>query len=89
MQNKLWILEGDIFTFRPLVKRWTAATENLIYVVLGLYLLTGVIQQPTLRAYIPRKKILSTSEFGDVVSSDRLELMTKFLHFTENKNKAN
>jgi hypothetical protein len=36
--------EGRIFTFRSLERQRTQVTENEFYVVLGLYLLMGIIQ---------------------------------------------
>jgi hypothetical protein len=80
---------GRLFTFRSLVRKWTRVTENEIYVVLGLYLLMGIIQKPTLRSYFSRRRILSTPGFGDVISRERFELIMKFLHFADNTDKAN
>jgi hypothetical protein len=59
-----------------------------MYVILGLYLLMGIIQKPTLRSYFSRKRILSTPGFGDIISRDRFELITKCLHFADNANRA-
>jgi hypothetical protein len=79
---------GRLFTFRSLCRQWTPVTEDEVYVMLGLYLLMGIIQKPTLRSYFSRKRILSTPGFGDIISRDRFELITKFLHFADNANKA-
>jgi hypothetical protein len=48
----------------------------------------GIIQQPTLRSYFSRKRILSTPGFGDVISRHRFQLITKFLHFADDTDKA-
>jgi hypothetical protein len=80
---------GRLFSFRSLVRQWTPVTEGEIYFVLGLYLLMGIIQKPTLMLYFSRKRIVSTPGFGDVISRDRLDLITKFLHFADNTHKAN
>jgi hypothetical protein len=72
---------GRLFTFRSHVRQWAPVTENEIYVVLGLYLLMGIIQTPTLRTYFSRKRILSAPGFGDVISRDGFKLIMKFLHF--------
>jgi hypothetical protein len=42
---------GRLFTFSSLVRQSTPVTENEFYVVLGLYLLIGIIQNPPLWAY--------------------------------------
>jgi hypothetical protein len=80
---------GRLFSFRSLVRQWTPVTEGEIYVVPGLYFLIGIIQKPTLRSYFIRKRILSTPGFGDVISRDRLELITIFLHFADHMDIAN
>jgi hypothetical protein len=46
---------GRLFTFRSLVRQQTQVTENELYVLLGLYLLMGIIQTPTLWAYFISK----------------------------------
>jgi hypothetical protein len=65
---------GRLFSFKSIVRQWTPVTENEIYAVLGLYLLMGFIQKPTLQTYFSRKRILSTTGFGDVISRDRFKL---------------
>jgi hypothetical protein len=69
---------GRLFTFRSLVRQWAPVAENEIYVVLGLYLLMGIIQKPTLQTYFSRKRILSTQGFGDLISRDMFKLIVKF-----------
>lgn len=80
---------GRLFSCRSLARQWTPVTENEIYVVLGLFLLMGIIQKPTVRTYFSRKRILSTPGFGDVISRNRFQLIMKFLHFSDNSSKAN
>jgi hypothetical protein len=65
--------KGSLITFRSLVSQWTPVTENEFYVVLGSYLLMGIIQNPTLQEYFSRKISLPTPGFGDVISRDRLQ----------------
>jgi hypothetical protein len=79
---------GRLFTFRSLCRQWASVTENEMFVMLGLYLLMGIIQKPTLRSYFSRKRILSTPWFGDIISRDRFEQIKFFLHFADNANKA-
>jgi hypothetical protein len=59
-------------------------TEGEIYVVLGLIMLMGIIQKPTLRSYFTTKRVISTPGFGDI-TRERLELICKFLYFTNNE----
>jgi hypothetical protein len=80
---------GRISTFRSLLRSWTPVTENEFYAVLGLYMLMGIIQNPTLLAYFSRKRILPAQGFGVVILRDRLKLIMKFLHSEDNTNKAN
>jgi hypothetical protein len=64
-------------------------TEGKIYIVLGLFMLMGIIQKPTLRSYFTTKRLISTSEFRDIMTQESLEIMCKFLHFTDNESKSN
>jgi hypothetical protein len=43
-----------------------ARREWEIYDVLGLFMLMGIIQKPTLRSYFTTKMVISTPGFGDV-----------------------
>jgi hypothetical protein len=45
------IQRGNLFTFRSPVRSWVPVTENEIYVLLGLFLLMGMVQKPTMRSY--------------------------------------
>jgi hypothetical protein len=56
-----------------------------ICVVLGLFMLMGVIQKPTLRSYFTRKWGFSTAGFGDIITRDILEQICKCLHFANNE----
>ena len=66
------------------MKSWTSVTESEIYTVLGLFLLMGIVQKPTAKAYFS-KRIISTSGFADVISRERFELICEFLHFIDNE----
>jgi hypothetical protein len=48
----------------------------------------GIIQKPTLPTYFSRKRLL-ISGFSNVISRDRFNQITKFLHFADNTNKIN
>jgi hypothetical protein len=55
---------GKLYTFRLLARQWKPVTENTFSVLLGLFLLRGSIEKPTLRTYFSRRRILSAPEFG-------------------------
>ena len=76
---------GNLFSFRSPVRGWTPVTSNEIYTVLGLFLLMGIVQKPTVRSYFSKKKIISTPSFSEVISRERFELICKFLHFVDNE----
>jgi hypothetical protein len=40
---------GNLFSFRSPVRSWYPVTDNEMHVVLGLFMLTGIIQKPTTR----------------------------------------
>jgi hypothetical protein len=68
---------------------WKPVTEREIYVVLGLFMLMGIIQKPTLRLYFTTKRVISTSGFGDLITRNRLELISKCLHFANSETISN
>jgi uncharacterized membrane protein len=49
-------------------------TEGEIYVVLGLFMLMGIIQKPTMRSYFTTKRVIYTPGFGNV-TRDKLEVL--------------
>ncbi|KAG8239608.1 hypothetical protein J437_LFUL018429 [Ladona fulva] len=69
------------------IASWRAVTVEEIYTVLGIFMLMGIIQKPTIRSYFSTKIILSTPGFSDVISRDRLEIICKYLHFSDNEAK--
>jgi hypothetical protein len=48
---------------------------NEIYIVLGLYLLMGIVQKPTVRSYFSTRRVISTPGFSDVISRERFEII--------------
>jgi hypothetical protein len=64
-------------------------TEGEIYIVLGLFMLMEIIQKPTLRSYFTTKRVISTPGFRDIITRERLEIICKFLHFTDNESVSN
>ncbi|KAG8230675.1 hypothetical protein J437_LFUL010489 [Ladona fulva] len=67
--------------------KWVPTTPNEIRVYLGLLMLMGIIQKPSLRMYFSRKHILETPFFPNVMSEERFALLNKFLHFVDNSDK--
>jgi hypothetical protein len=72
-------LHGHKLSSRSAARAWKPVTEGVIYVVLGLFMLVGIIQKPTLKSYFTTKRVISTPGFGDIITRDRLELICKFL----------
>jgi hypothetical protein len=70
---------------RSTARAWKPMTEGEIYVVLGLFMLMGIIQKPTLRSYFATKRVISKPGFGDIITRDRLELICKVLHYLPNQ----
>lgn len=76
---------GMVFSRRSRMNEWINVTTEEIYVVFGLYMLMGIIQKPTIRSYFSKKDIISTPTFNKIITSDRFESITKFLHFIDNE----
>jgi hypothetical protein len=53
-----------------------------MYVVLGLFMLTGMIQKPTTRLHFSKQRVLPTPGFSDVITRER------FIHFNDNDSKS-
>ena len=79
-------LRGREPSVRSHSKAWKPMTEGEIYVVLGLFMLMGIVQKPTLRSYFTTKRLISTPGFRDIITRDRLELICKYLHSANNEN---
>ena len=65
-------------------QKWVPTTLGEIRVYLGLLMLMGIIQKPSLRMYFCRKHLLETPFFPNVMSEQRFSLLSKFLHFVDN-----
>ena len=62
-------------------------TGEEIYVFMGLLMLMGIVQKPTLKSYFSKDGFLETPIFFQVMSRDRFELIMGFLHFVDNTTK--
>jgi hypothetical protein len=58
-------------------------------VVLGPVMLTGMIRKPTLSSCFTTEGVIPTTGFGDIIRRDRLELISEFSHFANNKTISN
>jgi hypothetical protein len=76
---------GRKLSSRSTARAWKPVTEGEIYVVLGLFMLMGIIQKPTLRSYFTTKRVISTPGFGDIITRERLEQICKFLQCANNE----
>ena len=56
--------------------------ENKIYIVLGLFSPTVIVQNPNVRSYFSQK-VISTTGFTSVISREIFEMICKFLHRKE------
>jgi len=75
---------GDKLLTKSPARTWKPATEGDVYVVLGLFMLMGIILTPTLRSYFTTKRVISTPGFGDIIRRYRPELIYKLLYFANN-----
>jgi hypothetical protein len=76
---------GRLFPRRSIVHAWKPTTAEEIYILLGLFMLMGIIQKPSLRSYSSTKRMIATPGFGDIITRERLDLPCKFLHFSDNE----
>jgi hypothetical protein len=78
-------LRGRELSVRLPARAWKPVTDREVYVVLGLFMLMGIIQKPSLRSYFTTKRVISTPGFREIITRDGLELISKFLHFADNE----
>jgi len=78
--------QGNLSSFRSLVRSWTLVTESEIYTVLDLFLLMGIVQKPTARSW--GESIWRTSCFtctwsrGEKITKWYLKLFKRLLNST-------
>ena len=56
-------------------------TRNEIYVVIGLKMLIGMVQKPTLKSCFSGDTFVETPIFPQIMTQGRYELIMKCLHF--------
>lgn len=62
---------------------WVPVTVEELYIVLGMMLLMGIVQKPSLRAYYSKNPLLDSPIFPATMSLERLEQILKYLHFCD------
>jgi hypothetical protein len=77
-------IQSTMWKPRSRVKSWTPVNNDEIYVCLGIIMLMGIIQKPTLKSSFSKNPILETPIFGRTMTQDRFELITEFFHFVYN-----
>jgi hypothetical protein len=62
------------------------AASDTSNVVLGLKMLMGIVQKPTLKSSLSRDAFVETPIFPQtLMTQDKFELLMKFLHFFDNR----
>jgi hypothetical protein len=64
-------LRGCKLSNRSTTRAWKPVTKEEIYVGLGLSMLMGIFQKPTMRSYFTTKRVISTPGFGDIITRER------------------
>jgi hypothetical protein len=70
---------------RSRVIQWEDTNSDEIRVYLALLLLQGIVYKPEQAQYFSKKQSISTPFFAAIMLKDRFLLLSKFLHFTDNK----
>lgn len=76
--------QGWVFARFSRLWKWTPCNSDEIYVLIGMYMLMSIICKPTIRSYFSRNPLLQTDIFPSTMSSERFELLSRFLHFSDN-----
>jgi hypothetical protein len=61
---------------RSRVRKWEPVTGEEIYVALGLMMLMGIVETPTIKSYFSKDPFLETPIFYQTMTQDRFELIT-------------
>ena len=63
---------------------WVPTSPTDIKKFSSLYLLTGIIQKPSLSQYWSTDPLLQTSVFNHIMSRNRFQMILQFIHFADN-----
>ncbi|XP_046402046.1 piggyBac transposable element-derived protein 4-like [Ischnura elegans] len=66
------------------INNWRDVTREEMYIMLGIFILMGIIQKPSVKSYFTKDPFLETPIFSQMMSLDRFQLISKFLHFVNN-----
>jgi hypothetical protein len=66
-------------------QRWKEMKRTEIMKLLAFFLLQGLHQKPDKKSYFSWRKILETPVFLELFSERRFHLLSKFVHFVDNK----
>jgi hypothetical protein len=66
-------------------RNWTDMTMEDLKMVFGLLMLTGIIKKPEFHMFWSRDEMLATPFFNATMSRNKIQLLTKFLHFNDNE----
>lgn len=64
---------------------WKPTNRDEILVLLAVYTLHGLIWKPEIDFYYTHKPLFSTPGFSSLMSRNRLQLLSRFLHFSDNE----
>jgi hypothetical protein len=78
-----YCIQNSVLEPRSCIRSWQPLTSDKIYVVLGLTMLMDIVQKPTLKLYFSTNAFIETLIFPHTMTSDRFELIMKFLHFVD------
>ncbi|KAG8235677.1 hypothetical protein J437_LFUL015735 [Ladona fulva] len=82
-------LQSNTLFSRSRLNYWKAVDVGEVYVYLGLIMLMGIVRKPTIRSYFSRNPLLETEIFSRMMSQDRFESISKFLHLVDNSQIVN
>uniref|UniRef100_A0A1S4LVC0 PiggyBac transposable element-derived protein domain-containing protein n=2 Tax=Ixodes scapularis TaxID=6945 RepID=A0A1S4LVC0_IXOSC len=63
---------------------WIPTTKEEIKLLLGVWILQGIVQKPTLNSYFTQQPLLETPIFYQLFTEKRFCLLLKYLHFADN-----
>jgi hypothetical protein len=61
---------GNFSSFNLTIRSWKCVIEKESYVVLGPFVIMGIIQKPITRPNFSKKSIVSIHDFTDVMNRD-------------------
>ncbi|GBN12185.1 PiggyBac transposable element-derived protein 4 [Araneus ventricosus] len=78
-------IEKNDLTPSSRVQKWKDVDSSEIRVFLGIIILQGIVQKPLQKWYWSQRPLLSTPYLKQLMSEKRINIIMKFLHFTNNE----